>query len=316
MNVTANRWQANAGRMMYQASLYSKAAAGDPKTEQAGNLPEEGFLKTKTDKAAGNENTPPANTAPAENPNIGANAPADKTVAEKAEKTAKENADKTVKEKSKAEKTREEAGRTKEDEELSALKQLAESLSAQNAKKGKKGGFQMKSSSQEESVGELAALLARAETRFDVLQVSGKAMRALVNLKMSSVSADKDEAKKIAQKIRRMEKLIKRIQKKLKQLSKEEDLERQRQRAAKKQEMQKAKELQEELQSRRKKRRKDERNYAFKELSRDQKGENDEMLAEAFGSDGSVSPDLSSMIETGGVSLSSALEGVSIDIMA
>lgn len=310
MNVTANRWQANAGRMMYQASLYSKAAAGDSKTERTGNLPEEGFLKTETDKAAGNENTPPANTAPAENPNIAANAPADKTAAEKAE----ENADKAVKEKTGE--AREQAGRTKEDEELSALKRLAESLSAQNAKKGKKNGFQMKSSSQEESVGELAALLARAETRFDVLQVSGKAMRALVNLKMSSVSADKDEAKKIAQKIRRMEKLIKRIQKKLKQLSKEEDLERQRQRAAKKEEMQKAKELQEELQSRRKKRRKDERNYAFKELSRDQKGENDEMLAEAFGSDGSVSPDLSSMIETGGVSLSSALEGVSIDIMA
>ena len=94
MNVTANRWQANAGRMMYQASLYSKAAAGDSKTERTGNLPEEGFLKTETDKVAGNENTPPANTAPAENPNIAANAPADKTAAEKAE----ENADKAVKE--------------------------------------------------------------------------------------------------------------------------------------------------------------------------------------------------------------------------
>ena len=107
---------------------------------------------------------------------------------------------------------------SKEENELAMLNRLAESLSSQNSKKSNKNNYNLSSSKPEDTVGGLAALLARSETRFDVLQVSGKAMRALANLKMSYMASDGDQAKKIARTIKRMEKLIKRIQKKLQHL--------------------------------------------------------------------------------------------------
>lgn len=132
-------------------------------------------------------------------------------------------------------------------------------------------GGQIKSSAPDDSVGQLAGQLAHAETKVDVLQVSSKAMRALVNLKMSLANADKKDQKKISRMIQRMEKLMKRIQKKLKHLNKEEVLEREQEQAAKKMEQQKEEEIRKELSARRKKRKREERNYAAKEMEEDRK---------------------------------------------
>ena len=154
------------------------------------------------------------------------------------------------------------------------------------------GGFQMRSSAPEDSVGQLAAMLARAETKLDVLQVSGKAMRALVNLKASAATAKGDDAKKLAAKIKRMEKLMKRIEKKLKHLDKEENMEREQKRAVEKQEKQKAERLEDELRTRRKKRRRDEKNYADKELAEDEKEANAETMAALSGLGGASAPSL------------------------
>lgn len=175
--------------------------------------------------------------------------------------------------------------------------------------------FKMKSSAPDESVGQLASELARAETRMDVQQVSSKAMRALANLKMASVSCEGSEAKKIAQMIRRMEKLIKRISKKLQHLSKEEQLDNQRRRAEKKQQIERARELAEELSSRRRKRKKDERGYALKEMAEDNKNSAAEVtasLTDAIGAGTSV-PELSSVIDMSGADFS-AMAGGSVDI--
>ena len=151
-------------------------------------------------------------------------------------------------------------------------------------------GGPVKSSAPDDSVGELAALLAKAETKIDVLQVSSKAMRALVNLKMSLAGADKKDQKKINQMIRRMEKLMKRIQKKIKNLNKEEVLERERERAAKKMEDKKEEEIRKELSTRRKKRKRDEQNYAQKELDEDRKSATAETVSAMTSSLAGASP--------------------------
>lgn len=173
-------------------------------------------------------------------------------------------------------------------------------------------GFQLRSKTSEDSVGQLAAQLARAESRVDVLQVSSRAMRALMNLKMASASCDEKEAKKIAQKIRRMEKLIKRINKKLKHLNQEEVLENQRKQAEKKQDFKKADELSEELQSRKSKRHKDERKYALKEMETDAKEENGEMMSGIAGA--SAPSDILSVPDLGAAAMTAAETGVSLNI--
>ena len=61
-----------------------------------------------------------------------------------------------------------------------------ESLFEKTSEKSE-GGFKMKSSTPDDSVGQLASMLARAETRIDVQQVSSKAIRALTSLKMGSL---------------------------------------------------------------------------------------------------------------------------------
>lgn len=167
------------------------------------------------------------------------------------------------------------------------------SLSSSQASKGKGSDFKLESSEPEDSVGQLAAMLARAETRLDVQQVNGKALRALASLRMASASSEGDEAKKIAQMIRRMEKLLKRINKKLKHLGNEEQLEKRRAQAEKKLEEKKEELLRQELRTKRKKRRRDEREYAQKEMAEDQKtaaGEATQALTQAAGMS-SVSPD-------------------------
>lgn len=187
-----------------------------------------------------------------------------------------------------------------------------------NEKSG--SGFKMKSSTPDDSVGQLASMLARAETRMDVQQVSSKATRALISLKMSSISSDEGQRKKIAQMIKRMEKLIKRINKKLQLLSREEQIENRRKQAEKREDIQKQIELEKELQRKRKKRRRDERDYASKELAEDQKQSAQEMQ-EALsglgsssggteaGTDGSI--DLAASAYSEPVTVA---EGVSVDL--
>ncbi len=167
------------------------------------------------------------------------------------------------------------------------------------------GDFKMKSSKPDDSVGQLAAELARAETRMDVQQVSSKATRALINLKMSYAAADEGDQKKIAQMIRRMEKLIKRINKKLQHLGKEEQLELRRKRAAKQKDTQKEAELRDELIVRRKKRHRDERNYAMKELAHDGKESTQDLVSGLTESSQALSssPDLAALGDFGGIDL-------------
>ncbi len=221
-------------------------------------------------------------------------------------------------------------GKAKEDrssdkEALSSEKdreaeRLLDSLKALSASSSKESGsnFKMKASKPEDSVGQLAAMLARAETRIDVQQVASRAIRALTSLKMTQAASQGSDAKKIAQMIKRMEKLIKRIQKKLQHLSKEEQLENQRKRAEKKNEIQRAKEIQEELNTRRKKRRRDEKNYANKEMAEDAKNSAAELNSELANAISPGSPGGSpaaSVSDMSGFSADMSVgEGVSIDI--
>lgn len=201
-----------------------------------------------------------------------------------------------------------------------------ESTLAQKASEKASGNsgsnFKMKSSAPDDSVGQLASELARAETRLDVQQVYSKAMRALANLKMSALSSEGKEAKKIDQMVRRMEKLIKRIQKKLKHLNKEEQLENRRKQAEKQQKLEKEQELREEIKARKNKRRRDERNYANKEMAEDIKESNQELMASLSGAGAFTSSSLTpsgvaGQIMAGGDLAGglAAAEGTSVDIL-
>lgn len=181
----------------------------------------------------------------------------------------------------------------------------------------KSSDFRMKASSPDNSVGQLASELSRAETRLDVQQVMSKAMKALASLKMAAYACEGEDAKKARQQIKRMEKLVKRIQKKLKHLGKEEQLENQRKRAVKQEQMEQARQIQEELRSRRKKRRRDERQYAMKELNEDSKSQTGDLINSMMTNLGaaSPSPDLSALAGSGGADLSAAMaDAGSIDI--
>lgn len=125
----------------------------------------------------------------------------------------------------------------------------------------------IKASVPDDNVGQLAAELANGQTRFDVLQVSSKAMRAMADLRMAGAVCTGKDKEKVTQMIRRMNKLIKRIRTKLRQLEKEEQLEKRQEKAEKKKEEQKARALRNELQNKRNKRRREERDYANKEAA-------------------------------------------------
>ncbi len=200
-----------------------------------------------------------------------------------------------------------------------------ESLFEKTSEKSE-GGFKMKSSTPDDSVGQLASMLARAETRIDVQQVSSKAIRALTSLKMGSVASEGKEKEKIARLIRRMEKLIKRINKKLQHLSREEQLEGRRKQAEKKKNELKEAELRKELQRKRTKRRRDERNYASKELAQDQKDSSQELMDSLqglgapagatlpAGVDGSLPADLDVSFSAGYTAEAPVVEGASVDM--
>lgn len=130
-------------------------------------------------------------------------------------------------------------------------------------------GGKIKASMPDDQVGQLASELANSETKFDVQNVSSKAMRALANLRMAGALSEGEDKKKIAQMVRRMERLLKRVRTKMKHLVKEEQLENQKKRAEERKKEQETRDLQDELRTRRTKRRRDERNYALKETAKD-----------------------------------------------
>ena len=193
---------------------------------------------------------------------------------------------------------------------------------------GSPSSGKVRASLPDDSVGELAALLARAETKLDVHQVSSKVMRGLANLRMSAALCEGKDKEKANKMIRRMEKLLKRVYKKLKQLGKEEQLEQQREKAEKKMEDQKAEELRDELKCRRNKRRREEREYAMKENAEDHKAAAADGSLLPGGDAGSVpsSSELPAMAGSGGAaapvsavaeafsSADAAVEGASLDM--
>ncbi len=185
------------------------------------------------------------------------------------------------------------------------LDRTAEALDSLKSE-GNDSDYRMKGSAPKDSVGQLAAELARAETRLDVQQVMSKAMKALANLKMSAYVCEGADAKKARQMIKRMEKLIKRIQKKMKHLNKEEQMTNDQKRAEKQQQEQKAKQIREELRTRRNRRRRDEREYAMKELNEDNKSQSVELMNSVMAGMHAAagSPDLSALAGAGGADLS------------
>ena len=187
------------------------------------------------------------------------------------------------------------------------LDRTAEALDSLKSE-GNDSDYRMKGSAPKDSVGQLAAELARSETRLDVQQVMSKAMKALANLKMSAYVCEGADAKKARQMIKRMEKLIKRIQKKMKHLNKEEQMTNDQKRAEKQQQEQKAKQIREELRTRRNRRRRDEREYAMKELNEDNKSQSGELMNSVMAGMHAAagSPDLSALAGAGGADLSAA----------
>ena len=203
---------------------------------------------------------------------------------------------------------------TQKDSDLDLLSRSLEELS-KPASKESGSNLKMKSSMPDDSVGLLASMLARAETRIDVQQVSSRAVRALTNLKMAAAASEGADAKKIAQMIKRMEKLMKRIQKKLQHLAKEEQLELRKIRAKKNKETEKVKQIQGELNTRRKKRRKDERNYANKEIAEDAKNASNELVSSMTDALSASSPSSAAVPDMSGFSADlGMIESVSIDI--
>lgn len=180
---------------------------------------------------------------------------------------------------------------------------------------GSGSGGKVKASASEDSVGQLASQLARAETDLAVREIQGKVMRALVNLKMAAGLSEGKDKEKITAQIRRMEKLQKKIIKKLKQLSEEADLERERERAVEKQEEEKAREAERELKSGRKKRRRDEREYARRENMEDSRS-SDPMSAVSGAGGGSseTAVDPAAVFSGGFDAVSMPAEGVFVDV--
>lgn len=170
----------------------------------------------------------------------------------------------------------------------------------------------------DDSTGQLAAMLARAETKIAVLDVSSKATRALNSLKMASALAEGDDAKKVQQMIRRMEKLITRIHKKQQHLNKEEMLELQKKAAESRKEMERASKIDDELRGKRTKRRRDEHNYAQKELAEDEKNNAQEMMANFANTGASGAPDIAAglpgALDVDSAALSFAAESISLDV--
>ena len=152
------------------------------------------------------------------------------------------------------------------------------------------GGKVSVSTSSQNSVGELATMLANAQSTMDVQRVISKGMMALAGLKMAQPLAEGKQKNKITAQIRRIEKLLKRSRNQIRHLNKEAELERKQKKAEKAQEEQKAHAQREELKSRRNKRRRDETRYAQKEVSKDAQERQEAMLEGMAGAVGGSSP--------------------------
>lgn len=188
----------------------------------------------------------------------------------------------------------------KEDENSNSISSLLEQAKESS-------NFKVSVSTPDDSVGQLATELSRAESRMDVVQVSSKAMRALANLKMSYVLSEGKDKEKIAQMIRRMERLTKKIHKKMRHLTNEEQLELQRKRAEKQQELERESEIRNELRRRKNKRRREEQNYASKEMDEDRKQALQDTISAMAGSMGSASSaELAAMAASTGNAAASA----------
>ena len=117
-----------------------------------------------------------------------------------------------------------------EQQAAGAQERLKDLLARQSAGAGASAGGaggKPKASLPDDQVGQLAAELANARSRFDVQQVAGKAMRALASLRMTAALCEGRDKAKINRMIARMEKLMKRTRVKIRHLDKEEQLERQ-----------------------------------------------------------------------------------------
>ena len=115
-----------------------------------------------------------------------------------------------------------------EQQAAGAQERLKDLLARQSAGAGASAGGaggKPKASLPDDQVGQLAAELANARSRFDVQQVAGKAMRALASLRMTAALCEGRDKAKINRMIARMEKLMKRTRVKIRHLDKEEQLE-------------------------------------------------------------------------------------------
>ena len=100
-----------------------------------------------------------------------------------------------------------------EQQAAGAQERLKDLLARQSAGAGASAGGaggKPKASLPDDQVGQLAAELANARSRFDVQQVAGKAMRALASLRMTAALCEGRDKAKINRMIARMEKLMKR----------------------------------------------------------------------------------------------------------
>lgn len=153
-----------------------------------------------------------------------------------------------------------------QEEQDASKDSLVKSASASENSNATGSSGKIKASLPDDNIGQLASELARGETKFDVLQVSSKAMRAMANIRMAAPLLEGDDKAKAEQMIRRMNRLLKRIRTKTRQLDKEEQLQKRQERAEKRKEEAKARTLSSELRNKRNKRRKEERDYAQKEV--------------------------------------------------
>lgn len=182
-------------------------------------------------------------------------------------------------------------------------------FSAQNSRDTPEGGGKIKASVPDDNIGQLASELANGRTKFDVIQVSSKAMRAMANLRMAGALCEGEDKEKVNQLIRRMNRLLKRIRTKIRNLDKEEQLQKRQEKAEKRKEEQKARTLGNELRSKRNKRRREEWDYAQKEL------------AEGKNSSGNASPAATPAVSDAApasapvsLDMAAAAESVSVDI--
>lgn len=205
---------------------------------------------------------------------------------------------------------------------ISQLKEQAEAREKAQAQMmqaamGKSGSQKVSvSTGSQNSIGELATMLANAQNTMDVQQVISKAMLSMASLKIAQPLTEGKQRDKITAQIRRLEKLLTRSRNKIRHLNKEAELERKQRKAEKAQEEQKARARREELKSRRSKRRRDETRYAQREVSKDLQESQGAMLEGLTGAGGGSAPTTAPIASTVPSAPVSAEVSVGADIAA